>query len=334
MTVVVTMFNRGRYIADTLDSVLAQSHRHLEVIVIDDGSEDDGPDIVRRYLSDPRLSLAMKPHLGISGNRNAGASLASPSSEYLIFMDDDDTWAPEMLETLVAALGSHPEACGAFARAEYTDEAGTVMRPGEFARKMRTRERLASPDGPALGILRGLEHAFLAMPVAPMGTLLIRRDAFSSTGGFDPSFPVGEDWDFLARMVRKMPIVVVERALVGYRRHTSNISANAPLNVRTVRRLWATVYYSPENSPEQAAMLAAIWRSHHRRTSARKLAEARLMIAGGRPFGGLLRMADAMGHRLLRRPLRVWTRPVAPVPRYALGDVPIAVERGPHFAPW
>ncbi|WP_353810480.1 glycosyltransferase family 2 protein [Agromyces sp. SYSU T00194] len=328
VTVVLTLHNRGHYVAQTLGSVLAQTYERFEVIVIDDGSVDDGPDVVRGFLGDSRVSLALKAHTGVAGNRNAGAALASPEATHLIFLDDDDAWSEGVLATLVDTLASHPAAVGAFTRAELIDAEGAPVRPGLFRRQMRGRERMADPGGPELGAERGLEHVFLALPVVPMSCLMVRRDAFARTGGFDPSYPVGSDWDFISRLARLGPLRLVDRPLVAYRRHGSNLSNDDALAVRTIRRVWSTTYHSPANTPEQAAALAAIWRAHQQRRSAEKFADGRRLLRRGRPVAGILRIADAVGHRLLLRPLRSWRAPVASAPR-SLGETPVTLERAP-----
>lgn len=327
VTVVVPLHDRGRYIGETLRSVLEQRYRRFEVIVVDDASTDDGPDVVRGHLSDPRVTLVLRSHGGVGAARNAGAALAADSSEYLIFMDDDDVCDPELLETLVSTLERHPEASGAFVRGEFIDAEGGPVHPGAFRDQMISRERLGLADGVRSGPFRGLDQVFLATPVVPMGTLLVRRSAFTAIGGFDPSFVVGQDWDFTIRLARKAPLVVIDRALVAYRRHGGNASANRVRDVRTARRVWATAYHSRENSAGDTAMLASVWRTHQRRTSVRKAAQGRAMMQQGRIVAGLGLIADGILHRLLFRPLRAWRRPVPGSSRPAV-QTTLGVERG------
>ncbi len=328
ITVVIPLHDRGRYIAETLQGVLAQGFRRLEVIVVDDASTDDGPEVVQGFLSDPRLTLVLRTHGGVAAARNAGAALAADSSEYLLFMDDDDVAAPDLLESLLAALQAHPEACGAFARAEFIDSDGGPVHPGAFRDQMIGRERLGLADGATSGPYRGLDQVFLATPVVPMGTLLVRRAAFEATGGFDPTFVVGQDWEFTIRLVRQAPLVLVDRALVAYRRHSGNASAHRVRDIQTARRVWATAYHSPDNSREDAALLASVWRRHQRRTAVRKVAQGRAMLRQRHVVSGLGRIADGMAHRLLRRPPRIWRRPVPGSSRPAT-QTTIAIRRGP-----
>lgn len=326
VTVVIPLHDRGRYIGETLRSVLDQGFQRFEVIVVDDASTDGGPDVVRGHLSDPRVTLVLRSHGGVGAARNAGAALAADSSEYLVFMDDDDVCDPELLETLVATLERHPEASGAFVRGEFIDSEGGPVHPGAFRDQMISRERLGLADGEQSGPLRGLAQVFLATPVVPMGTLLVRKSAYAETGGFDPTFIVGQDWDFTIRLARTAPLVVVDRALMAYRRHGGNASANRVRDVRTARRVWATAYHSRENSAADRALLASVWRTHQRRTSARKMGEGRAMLRQGRVAAGLGLVADGILHRLLLRPLRAWKRPV-PGSSRPTAQVTLGVER-------
>ncbi|MGR0318336.1 glycosyltransferase [Agromyces sp. ZXT2-3] len=327
VTVVIPLHDRGRYIAETLRSVLAQSFVRFEVIVVDDASADDGPDVVRGFLGDPRVTLVLRSHGGVGAARNAGAALAAPSSRFLAFMDDDDLCEPDLISSLVTALEAHSDASGAFARAEFIDGDGGPVHDGAFRDQMIAREELGLADGAVSGPYRGIDQVFLATPVVPMGTLLMRRSAFDAAGGYDPTFVVGQDWDFTIRLARRGPLVVVDRALVRYRRHVGNASANRRRDVRTARRVWATAYHSPENTAEDRAVLARVWRSHQRRTSVRKVAQGRALIRERRLVEGIARIADGLAHRALRRPLRSWRRPVP-------GSVghddsrTIAIERG------
>ncbi|GAA1056635.1 hypothetical protein GCM10017608_21680 [Agromyces luteolus] len=327
VTVVIPLHDRGRYIAETMRSVLAQRFARIEVIVVDDASTDDGPDVVRGFLDDPRVTLVLRSHGGAAAARNAGAAFAAGSSEFIAFMDDDDVCEPALISALVEALEAHPAASGAFARGEYIDADGGPMHGRAFRSQMVSREELGLADGAVSGHYRGIDQVFLATPVVPMGALLVRRSAYEATGGFDPTFAVGQDWDFTIRLARRAPLVVVDRALVRYRRHSGNASGNHARNVRTVRRIWATAYYSGENTRADAALLARVWRTHQRRTSVRKIAQGRALLARGRLVEGLVRIADGLAHRALLRPLRRWRRPV-PGSVGVAEHRTIAVERG------
>lgn len=307
VTIVVPLFNGGRFIETTLTSVLAQTFRRFEVIVVDDGSTDDGPDVVRAHLSDPRLRLVENSHLGVASARNAGAAFASGHSDHLVFLDADDVWKPHALAAMVDALERRPDAAGAFVLADYIDDDGNVLREGDFPRHMRGRERLDQgrlvPCDATADV--NVEQLFLSNPVYPPSCLLVRRTAFEAAGGFEGRY-LAEDWEFVVRLAKRGPLVPVDRVMVGYRRHSANASGDRSRNVRGARQVWAAVFHGQRDSAAAAERIRGIWRAHQARTASRKLAESRSLIAGGRVLQGLARAADGVGHVLLRRPPRVW----------------------------
>jgi len=307
VTIVIPLYNGARFIGETLRSALAQTYRQVEVIVVDDGSTDDGPTIVRSLASDDRVLLVSVPHLGVAMARNEGAARASRTSEHLLFLDADDLLHPDAVATLVAALDRRPDAAGAFVLADYIDADGNVLDEGDFPRHMRGREDLEQgrliPRDPAADV-HG-EHLFLANHVYPPSCLLVRRTAWELAGGFDGHF-LAEDWEFVVRLAQRGPLVPVDRVMVGYRRHASNASGDRSRNVRGARQVWAAVFHTPNRSAASSEQLRGIWRAHQRRTAARKFSEGRALIARGRLIHGTARTADGVAHTMLFRPPRVW----------------------------
>ena len=102
---IVPTFNSGRYIAETLDGILAQTYRPIEVIVVDDGSTDGTADIVARYGD--RVRYAWQQNAGPATARNTGLTLAQ--SDMIAFCDSDDLWHTEKLARQMAHFAAHPE---------------------------------------------------------------------------------------------------------------------------------------------------------------------------------------------------------------------------------
>ncbi len=112
---IVPLYNKGRYIQRAIDSILAQTYPIAELIVIDDGSTDDGPALVQAY-DDPRIRLIAQTNQGPGAARNRG--LAESQSDLVAFLDGDDEWLPDFLERGTAALAAHPD-CALFAGTQY-----------------------------------------------------------------------------------------------------------------------------------------------------------------------------------------------------------------------
>ncbi|BCX12974.1 MAG: hypothetical protein KatS3mg067_1912 [Thermosynechococcus sp.] len=107
ISVVIPLYNKGPHIAKTLDSVLAQTVPPAEIIVVDDGSTDDGPEVVRRYL-DRGVRLIQQANDGVSVARNRGVEEAA--CEHVAFLDADDWWMPNHIETLARLIQQYPQA--------------------------------------------------------------------------------------------------------------------------------------------------------------------------------------------------------------------------------
>jgi glycosyltransferase involved in cell wall biosynthesis len=105
VSVVIPLYNKGPYIARALNSVLAQTFQDFEVIVVDDGSTDDGAEVVRGF-DDPRIRLIQQENQGVSAARNRGIEAAR--AELVAFLDADDEWLPGFLRTIEKLIQRYP----------------------------------------------------------------------------------------------------------------------------------------------------------------------------------------------------------------------------------
>ncbi len=101
VSVIIPLYNKGKYVGRALDSVFSQTFKDFEVVVVDDGSEDEGPDIVRRY-KDKRLRLIQQDNAGPGVARNRGIS--ETTGHYVAFLDADDEWLPNFLKVTLGHL--------------------------------------------------------------------------------------------------------------------------------------------------------------------------------------------------------------------------------------
>ena len=101
VSVIIPLHNKGKYIGRALNSVFAQTHEDFEVVVVDDGSSDHGPDIVRQY-TDKRLRLIQQENAGPGAARNRG--IREAKGQYVAFLDADDEWLPDFLKVTVDHL--------------------------------------------------------------------------------------------------------------------------------------------------------------------------------------------------------------------------------------
>jgi glycosyltransferase involved in cell wall biosynthesis len=216
VSVVVPLHNGAETVERTLASVTRQTWPELEVIVVDDGSTDDGPDRVQAAArADGRIRLLRQANAGVAAARNAGAAAAR--ADYLAFVDADDLWAPEKVELQMAAMAAGGPAVGLV----YT-----------WAALIDAQDRIYSlehrPQAEGF-VLRDLCRANL---VGNGSSPLIRRSAFEQVGGYDPSLRARgaqgcEDLMIYLRIAEHHEFRVVRRHLTGYRVTQGNMSSNA-----------------------------------------------------------------------------------------------------------
>jgi glycosyltransferase involved in cell wall biosynthesis len=205
VSAVVTTYNYGRFLPDALDSVLGQSHRELEIVVIDDGSTDDTAAVVRRY-ADRGVRYVRRPHGGAGRARNAGLEVTS--APLVAFLDADDAWLPDRVEAGLAHLARHPELALVAAHAYACDE---QLRPTAVV-PAATREK---------GHM--LEQLLVDNVVLNPSSVLVRRPAIEAAGGFS-EIPFGEDWDTWIEIAKRFPIGFIDRPLAFVRRHSGSVS--------------------------------------------------------------------------------------------------------------
>jgi glycosyltransferase involved in cell wall biosynthesis len=223
VSVVIPTYNRAAYIADAIRSVLAQPVQDIEVIVADDGSTDDTPEVVAQFGS--AVTYVPLPHRGQpAATRNGGLRVAG--GEFAAFLDSDDLFLPDKLEMQLAALRVHPQG-------------GLVYSDGIFFRDDPARptghvlDGLPTPSGNVFAeLLRG---NFLAP-----ATVLIRRACLEAVGFFDerPDFFAVEDYDLWLRIAAQFQFVYAPGDVAAIRRHRESISRDvATLRERDLRVL-------------------------------------------------------------------------------------------------
>jgi glycosyltransferase involved in cell wall biosynthesis len=212
VSVIMPSFNRLAYLRQAAASVFAQSFTDWELIVADDGSDPE----TRRYLQTlqdlPRVVLLLLPHSGIPGAvRNAAARVAR--GEWLAFLDSDDLWHPSKLATQLAVMRANPQRLWSFGAIERIDAAGSVI-----ARSRRRPQ--PRPQGDIL------EHVIRWRAGIAMPTVMVKRELFLQTGGFDQSQPMFEDFDLWLRLAAASPASAVDTPLVSVRFHGDHFSSH------------------------------------------------------------------------------------------------------------
>jgi glycosyltransferase involved in cell wall biosynthesis len=207
ISVIIPAHNYARYVAEAIDSALAQTYPVLEVIVVDDGSTDGTPGVLAAYEN--RIRVIRQTNQGVSAARNSGISAAR--GEYVAFLDADDLWQPMKLEAQMARFDADPSLGMVHCGAESFDADGRTIHFWRDGMQGRV----------AINILR-LEPVI----AAPGSNMIVPRRVAEEIGGFDARMIGSEDWDFSYRVAARYEIGFTPEPLVRYRIHDSGAHWN------------------------------------------------------------------------------------------------------------
>jgi glycosyltransferase involved in cell wall biosynthesis len=204
VSVIIPTFNRARFIASAIQSVLAQTYQSFEVIVVDDGSTDDTKSIVSEF-TDARVHYIYQSNHGRSNARNHALKVAQ--GRYIAFLDSDDLYMPGKLAMQVEYLETHSEVGMIYTSAVCVDEDGN--------RLPHTYEATVSGD-----IYKHI--AFFTPVTITLPTVVVRKEVFASVGGFDENMHRFEDTDMWRRISKKYSIDALPIYTCELRTHDDN----------------------------------------------------------------------------------------------------------------
>jgi glycosyltransferase involved in cell wall biosynthesis len=214
-SVVIASYNYGRYLPDTLDSVLGQTRQPDEIVVVDDGSSDNTREVVAPYIERGQIKYVYQENAGVAVAKQR--AVEESSGELLAFLDADDVWERTKLEKQLP-LFDNPKIGGVFSKRFIIDENGecsTFQHPPFFR-------------GDILNDI--FAYNFIAFSSA-----IVRRTAFDQAGGYDKNLFQGVDYDLWIRIAALYEFDFVDEPLIYYRRGHANLSVN------TAKRLACTV---------------------------------------------------------------------------------------------
>jgi glycosyltransferase involved in cell wall biosynthesis len=243
VSVIVPSFNMARFLPEAVQSALAQSYTNIEVLIVDDGSTDDTPGVVRQWQHDARVRIHRQANGGLSHARNQGIALTH--GPFIALLDADDTWSTEKLSRQMKLFAGRTEV-------------GVVY--SDFA--LMDREGKALPRGP-MRMHRGwVSGALLLENFVPASSAVVRRECFELYGGFDTQLRTGEDYDMWLRLSPHFQFDFLAEPAIRYRigawqmskdyraryetgmRTMQNFLTNNPnvVDRAVVRRAWAHTY--------------------------------------------------------------------------------------------
>ena len=292
VTLVTPTYNQARFVAETLDSVLAQTHSALEFLVVDDGSTDGTGQVLDRYAG--RLQLRRQENQGQS--RTLNQAWAGARGRYLGYLSSDDVLLPTAVERMVEVLDSNPDVVCAFPNSDLIDLNSRLL-----------RRAVCRPFD--------LESAVIQQECHIGPGAIFRREAFESVGGWRTDLRLAPDREFWIRLASLGRFHFVSDCLAQYRTHPAATSFSAASEtvsqeyVRVLDEFFRRGHVPPglkarrDEAYAQASLLLArnaIWRGEIRlaRTHFRRAAELHP------PLGGLDSQLQLLRHGL-SKPLKV-----------------------------
>ena len=218
VTAIIPLYNGQHFIEESLNSVLAQGRKPDEILVVDDGSTDGGPELVERIAkTNPTLKLLRKPNGGQSSARNFGVKHST--GKLIALLDQDDAWYPNHIERLIRPFEDpkRPHKLGwVYSNLDEIDRAGNMM----------VRHFIHRDHHPKTNVYMCLDRDMFVLPSAS----LISREAFEAVGGFDEQLIGYEDDDLFFRLFRAgYANVYLDEALSAWRIYSSSTSFTAKM---------------------------------------------------------------------------------------------------------
>ena len=219
ISIIIPVYNKSHYIARTLQSVINQTYKDWEAIVIDDGSTDNSAEIINS-ITDPRIQFYQQDNYGVSFTRNRGLHMAK--GEFIALLDADDEWFPDYLETMMDLTAKHPN---------YS----------VFCVAQKDRPIHTLPDGISI-ITDYCKYPYIFWT----GSLLIKKEVYNVIGDFKTNVQLGEDSDMWLRISCKYHTVYLNEAHVSHPYLTEN-NLSRTFDTQKTIPLWIWYKYDYPN---------------------------------------------------------------------------------------
>ena len=243
VSVIIPTYNSAQYLTAAIESVLQQTFKDFEVLVIDDGSTDNTSEIIKEFGDSVRYIY--QENQGVSVARNTG--IKNSKVKYVAFLDADDVWMPTKLEKQITAIKENPTS-----KACYTEyiSVSSDMKPQEL-RRMRCEDDILSNL-----LLRG-------NVIGPPSSVLVERELIEELGGFDSNLSLSADWEMWIRLASVTEWTFVKEPLFMYRQHSLSMGRNTKLLEEDTVRLLEKSFAMPHLSNELKARRNAAYAYHY-----------------------------------------------------------------------
>lgn len=219
ISIITPTYNREKFLSAAIDSVLKQTYKNFELIIVDDGSTDNTQALVASYVEkDPRIKYLQQKNQGQSVARNYALSIAS--GDFICFLDSDNYWPEEKLEKSIGAFESHPEVDIVYGDCITIDEQGNELH----------RNNMRRYSGNIAALL--LKDNFVSM-----NTTMTRRKCFDEMGGMSGKRRVADDYDLWLKFSARFRFMYMPEFLAYYRVMENQISTNKKLRFDTNEKI-------------------------------------------------------------------------------------------------
>ncbi len=217
VTIVVPCYNHAKYIEETIKSIVNQTYKNIELIVIDDGSKDNSVQVIKSLVKVYDFTFIARENRGLSKTLNEGINLAK--GKYFSACASDDKLVLNKIELQVAFMEQNSNCGMCYAKTIFFDDEGNEQ-----------KENISKPKS------GWIFNELLAENFIPAVTQFIRKDVLLKVGKFDETLKI-EDWDMWLRIAKEYKIGYVDKYLAYYRRHDDNVSKNAHLMIEEEKKI-------------------------------------------------------------------------------------------------
>ena len=318
VSVIIPTYNREHCIAQAIESALGQTHRNVEIIVIDDGSTDGtATRIEKRYQGDDRVNYIHQPNGGVSAARNRG--LRAATGAYIALLDSDDVWKPWKIELQLRCLRHFPAAGMIWTDMEAVDPEGRLVE----ARHLRTMYKASyrwfpspmalfdqsepleplcpvnTPGAPAARVYCGDISSQMVMGnLVHTSTVMLRRQRLEAVGGFDEALGrTGEDFDFHLRTCQAGPVAFADIASIKYRVGADDQLSSPKFSLQIAQNFLRTIEPSLDRARVKVdltpSMRAAVQAEAHRWIGHE-------MLVAGDPKGARVHFLQSLRHQAVQ----------------------------------
>jgi len=218
VSIVIPTYNRADFLPKAMQSVLNQTYRDWEMIIVDDGSTDNTEEVVKGYKESGIRYIAHKSNLGISAARNTG--IKNSKGKYIALLDSDDEWFPEKLSCQMKIFQ------------EKDLKYGVVCTSGYMIKDDKVISVKAIPND-----LDDFYKIFLFKNVIWSSSVLIRKECFEKLGLFDEHLKSCEDWEMWIRISKYYKFIFLKTPFITYLIHPGQISENLSAKIEARKRI-------------------------------------------------------------------------------------------------